>query len=276
LTVEHAQRDDERQTIMKTQFTSVPKRPGSRWLLYVIAALLAMAGLACGWVGGSSDDDGGGVDEGPDFVVENVDPSPFCPDATVLSDGFKPGASGLADNELAAQQAADPQRRLEDYGSWGRVMGAYAQWSYVAPGTLSDEELAQLSEAEKAAYRERIAQAARENPFLAATCSVELYETGEGARRAFESVTEESRNPPPDAQNFTPAVSDRGEPAIGNQAVDLVYRYPTFNVFILIFRQRNVVASISVVASADTTAQYTQVLAEELALGLDEGLALAG
>ena len=243
---------------------------GRRWL-YGIIGLTAVAAAACGWVGGSSGANPGDG-EGPDFVVQNVDPSPLCPDAKVISDGFNVSAAGLADNALAARQARDPQLRLEQYGSWGRVIGSYAQWTYVTPSTLSEEEISKLSKAELRAYRDKIQKEALENPFLAATCSVELYKTGEGTRRAFPLLAEEARNPAADPQGFTPTVTERPQPEVGNEGVDLVYHYPTFNVFVLIFRQRNVLASLSVVASGSDTADYVEVLAESLARRLDQTL----
>ncbi len=242
--------------------------------LYVVLGLAAVFAIACG--GG-----GAGVldperDGGPDYQVEGVDPSLFCPDATVLSSGLMLSASGIADDVLAAQGAPDPQRRLADYEDWGRVTGYFAQWSYVSPSALTQEELAELSEEEAAAARERARQEALANPFLAANCAVELYETAQGARQAFAAQAGEARNPPADTGGFSPSVSERPDPGIGSESTDLVYGYPTFSVFFVNFRARNIIGSISVIASGDATANYAEMLAESLVRRLDEALAPAG
>lgn len=242
--------------------------------LYVVLGLAVIFAVACG---------GGGTgmldperDGGPDYQVEGVDPSVLCPDATVLSSGMMLSAAGIADDVLAAQRAPDPQRRLADYEDWGRVTGYFAQWSYVSPSALTQEELAELSEEEAAAARERARQEALANPFLSANCSVELYETAQGARQAFAAQAGEARNPAADTGGFRPAVSERSDPGIGSESIDLVYGYPTFSVFVVHFRARNTIGSVTVIASGDGAASYAELLAEDLVRRLDEALKPGG
>jgi hypothetical protein len=242
--------------------------------LYVMLGLAMVFAVACGGGGaGVLDPEGDG---GPDYQVVGVDPSVLCPDATVLSSGMTLSAAGVADDALAAQRAPDPQRRLADYEDWGRVTGYFAQWTYVSPSALTQEELAELSEEEAAAARERARQEALANPFLAANCSVELYEAAEGAGHAFAAQATELRNPPADPAGFTPEVSERPAPGIGGQSIDLVYGYPTFSVFVVNFRAHNIIGSVTVIASGDDTANYAELLAEDLVRRLDESLKPAG
>jgi hypothetical protein len=242
--------------------------------LYVVLGLAVVFAVACGGGGaGVLDSEGDG---GPDYQVAGVDPSVLCPDATVLSSGMVLSAAGIADDVLSAQRAPDPQRRLADYEDWGRVTGYFAQWTYVSPSALTQEELAELSEEEAAAARERARQEALANPFLAANCSVELFEAAEGARQAFAAQATELRNPPADTAGFTPEVSERPAPGIGGQSIDLVYGYPTFSVFVVNFRAHNIIGSVTVIASGDGTANYAESLAEDLVRRLDEALKPAG
>ena len=71
-------------------------------------------------------------------------------------------------------------------------------------------------------------------------------------------------------------MSERPDPGIGSESMDLVYGYPTFSVFVVNFRARNIVGSVSVIASGDGTANYAELLAEGLVRGLDEALQPAG
>lgn len=225
-----------------------------------------MLAVAC--AGGSGSEGTGGtpglgVDEGPDFVVEGVDTTVLCPDATVLTSGFVLTNQGLVDNAYASQAVSDPQRREQEYEEWGRVTGYFTQWRFVSPSALTAEELSRLSEEEAAAAREKARQEALANPYLSATCSVELFETAEGAAQAYAVQTAEARNPRADpATGFTPEMDELPGPDVGSESIDFVYRYPTFNVFLTSIRTRNIIGSLSVIASgtSDTT-NYAEVLA---------------
>jgi len=240
-----------------------------------------MLAVAC--AGGSGSEGAGGtpgsgIEEGPDFVVEGVDPTVLCPDATVLTADFILSNQGLVDNTFAAQGVPDPQRREQEYQEWGRVTGYFAQWRFVSPSALTAEELSRLSEEEAAAARERARQEALANPFLSATCSVALFETAEGAAQAFAVETAEARDPRADpASGFAPGVDERPGPDVGSESIDIVYRYPTFDVFLISIRTRNVIGSLSVIASSTSdTTNYAEVLATAFMDRLDDTLEPAG
>jgi hypothetical protein len=253
-----------------------------RHYLFFFAAFGLVLMLATACFGGSGSEGTGSSsgpdeDEGPVFVVEGADTSVLCPDATAISSGFTLSAQGVLDNSFAAQTAPDPQRREEEYESWGRVTGYFAQWSFTSPGALTPEELSRLSEEEAAAARERARQEALASPFLAATCAVDLFEDARGARQAFAAKATEARNPPTNpAAGFTLEVSERPGPNIGTESIDIVYHYPTFNMFAVSFRAGNVIGSVSVVASGgDDTVDYAEVLAVAFMERIDDVLEVA-
>lgn len=233
--------------------------------------------LAAACSGGGSGNGAGGA-LGPGFVVEGADLSVLCPNPTALAGGFTLSGQGVADNEVAAQRVADPQRRLAEYESWGRVTGYFSQWTYVSPSALTEEELSRMTEEEAAAARERARQEALANPFLAATCSVELYENTDGAHQAFSVQAAEARNPSGDAASGdAPGVSEHPDPKVGDESIKIVYRYPTFSMFVITFRARNVIGSVSVVAGVtDETADYAETLVTPFTERIDDALEVAG
>jgi len=226
----------------------------ARHYLFAAIGLAAVLAVACFGGGGSEAVPGDGA---PDFAVEGIDPSGLCPPATVLSKKLTVSAQGLADNRLAATNAPDPEGREREYDRWGRLTGYYAQWAFRPPSGLTQEQIRQETLA---------------NPFVSAGCSVELYNGGEGAHNAFAALAAEARNPPADPSSGSkPTVNERSGPTIGDERIDLVYPYPTFNVLVISFRMRNVIGTVSVIASGETD-DYAEVMATAMVELLGQAL----
>ena len=85
-----------------------------------------------------------------------------------------------------------------------------------------------------------------------------------------------ARKPPAVRGGVSRAVSERSDPGIGGESMDLVYGYPTFSVFVVHFRTHNIIGSVSVIASGDDSASYAELLAEGLVQRLNESLKPAG
>ena len=225
-----------------------------RRYLFAAIGLAVMLAAACSGGGGSEGVPGDG---GPDFAVEGIDPSGLCPAATILSKNLTVSAQSVADNTLAAKSASDPEGRERQYDSWGRLTGHFAQWAFRLPSGLTQEQIRQETLA---------------NPFLSASCSAELYKDGEGAHNAFATLAAEARNPPADpSSGLKPTVNERSGSTIGDESVDLVYPYPTFNVLVISFRMRNVIGTVSVIASGKTD-DYAEVMATAMVERLGQTL----
>ncbi len=238
--------------------------------LLAAGGALALAAISCG--GGEGPPPSGtptpsaAVAEGPDFVVQGVDPATLCFDLDALPSGFVLDGEGARDNESAAQLAPDPRQREQEYQTWGRISGYYRQWAFSPPSELKKEEASRLSKEEADAAEERARQEILAAPFSGATCTVDLYTNAQGAREAFAALASDVKNPPVPAGTKVD-VDEGAGPGIGSESRAFAQRFQGINVFVVIFVMRNVVAQASVVAPTENDAAGS---AEELARALGE------
>ncbi|MBI1884723.1 MAG: hypothetical protein HYS09_00105 [Chloroflexi bacterium] len=213
----------------------------------IAAAALAVVLAACADHGGHPAASPR-VEQGPDFVVRNVKPNPLCFGLSALPEKFvADGAPVVADNRYAAKLAPDPVQRERDFRRWGRLTGYVARFAFNPPSSITKEERQELTDAE---IREREAAVAREigaAPFIGASCTVDLYRNANGASRAFAALTDDLRNPL-SLGGPEPDVKESDAPELGAESAAIGQESPGSKAYNVLFRTRNVVAKITLVA----------------------------
>ena len=191
------------------------------------------------------------TEEGPDYLLQEVDPADLCFDASALPENYGNHGHGLLDNARMVQSYAGDDRQLADefaqrFQEWGFVTGYFWQWA-----EDSEEEARQEIEAA---------------PFFFGSCTVELYQDSQGAGEAFATLSEEVRflGVPLGPERTS---RDIEGPTIGSESREFVAEAGVLRSHILIFRTRNVIGRVVVVdgiGGGDEPVGYTEELAQVL------------
>jgi hypothetical protein len=120
-----------------------------------------------------------------DFDLTNVDPTTLCFDAAVLPSGFAADGGGVVDTADAIAMSPDPTRTAQDNAGWGRVTGAYRQWTLKVADTPTKQQSLTQSSSAQATQQEQIHAEATKALYVSTLCTVDFYQHTIGAHQAF-------------------------------------------------------------------------------------------